>query len=522
MDRSLFKRKKFILLVLLLVLLPIIFYSVYEISSLDENEQIIQEVYQQQMNLILYSINKSAWDICNDWITKISQMIGDNASYGIEEDLSKFLEKNSAIRIIITCDTSFMNQKVISNPTDLPEFADVSRIIEEIQTNKKIISRLYTRLQVKYRKIEPLHIDYSHSSYKDRIILLSLLEGVDPQLLVLIISSNNFIDHFLRPVIWDASHDEFNVGIFREGTKDPLISTDYLDPEDKLVTRRLWIFPEHYLAISLKSYTIENMAESRFKRSLLLIGILGIMLIIGAVFLYRNIQHEMEIARLKSEFVSNVSHELRTPLSIIRMFAETIELNRLESDQERQEFCKIIGIESERLAHIIENFLDISRLEAGQREYRFENINLNEIVENILNIYRFHIENRGFKLDIDLSDKYLRMKGDKESLAEILINLLDNAMKYSEREKYIAVRTQSDNGKIILEVEDKGIGIPEVSLDRIFNKFYRVPRHEGEKQRGTGLGLALVKNIVDAHEAEIKVKSIPEVGSCFRILFNSD
>jgi two-component system phosphate regulon sensor histidine kinase PhoR len=522
MDRSLFKQNKFILLVLLLVLLPIIYYSVYEISSLDENEQIIQEVYQQQMNLILYSINKSAWDICNDWITKISQMIGDNAPYEIEEELSKFLEENIAIRNIITCDTSLMNQKVISHPTGLTESADVPRIIEEIQTNKKIISRLYARLQVKYRKIEPLPVDYNHSLSNDQVILLSLLEEADPQLLVLILSTNNFIDHFLRPVIWDASHDEFNVGIFREGNKDPLISTDNLDPEGKLVTRRLWIFPDHYLAISLKSYTLENMAASRFKRSLLLIGILGIMLIIGAVFLYRNIKHEMEIARLKSEFVSNVSHELRTPLSIIRMFAETIELNRLESDQERQEFCKIIGRESERLAHIIENFLDISRLEAGQREYRFENINLNEIVENILNIYRFHIENRGFNLDTNLSDKSLRMKGDKESLAEVLINLIDNAMKYSERDKYIAVRTQSDNGKIILEVEDKGIGIPEEALDLIFNKFYRVPRQKGEKLKGTGLGLALVKNIVDAHEAEIKVKSTPQNGSCFRILFKSD
>jgi two-component system phosphate regulon sensor histidine kinase PhoR len=354
------------------------------------------------------------------------------------------------------------------------------------------------------------------------VILLSLLKEADPQLLVLLISTNNFIDYFLRPVIWDASHDEFNVGIFREGNKDPLISTDYLDPEGKLVTRRLWIFPDHYLAISLKSFTIENMAASRFKRSLLLIGILGIMLIIGAVFLYRNIQHEMEIARLKSEFVSNVSHELRTPLSIIRMFAETIELNRLDSDQERIKYSKIIGRESERLAHIIENFLDISRLEAGQREYKFESLNLNEIVTNIFNIYRFHIENRGFNLDLNLSDKKLVMKGDKESLAEVLINLFDNSMKYSEKDKYIAVRTLFDNGKIILELEDKGIGIPEEALDRIFNKFYRVPRQKGEKQKGAGLGLTLVKSIVDVHGGEITVTSKPGEGSCFRILFNSD
>jgi len=522
MDPSLLKQKKFVPLVFFLVILPIIFYSVYEISSLNENEQIIHEVYRHQMNLMLYSINKSAWDICNDWISKSSQMIDENVSTELQNDLPKFLEDNGAIRLLITCDTLFMNQRVFNDSTNPLEYGVVPRIIQEIQSKENIISKLYTRLQINYRKIESLHVESNLPLYKSHEILLSLVNGKDPQVLILFISTQKFIDHFLKPVIWDVSRDEFSVGIFREGSKDPLVSTGFLGPTRDLVTRRLWVFPGHYLAISLKSYTIENMAASRFKRSLLLIGILGIMLIIGAVFLYRNIRHEMEIARLKSEFVSNVSHELRTPLSIIRMFAETIELDRLESDRERIEFCKIIRRESERLTHIIENFLDISRLEVGQREYIFESMNLNEIIENILNIYRFHIENRGFKLESNLSDKILRIKGDKESLVEVLINLLDNAMKYSERDKHIAVRTLSDNGKIILEVEDRGIGIPEEAIDRIFNKFYRVPRQKGEKQKGTGLGLTLVKNIVDAHEAKIMVKSTLEEGSCFRILFNSE
>lgn len=522
MDRSLFKQKKFILLVFLLVILPIIYYSVYEISSLNENEQIIQEIYRHQMNLMLYSVNKSAWDTCNDWITKLSQIVSEKKSTEAQSDLSKFLEDNSAISFLIICDTLYMNQRVVRNSTIPFENGVVSRIIQEIQSKDNIISKLYTRLQINYRKIESFQVESNHPIYKNHVILLSLIKGKDPQVLILFVSTQKFVDHFLSPVIWDASHDEFSVGIFQEGNKDALVSTDFLDPASNLVTRRLWIFPNHYLAISLKDYNIENMAASRFKRSLLLIGILGIMLIIGAVFLYRNIQHEMEIARLKSEFVSNVSHELRTPLSIIRMFAETIELNRLESDQERREFCKIIGRESERLAHIIENFLDISRLEAGQRGYKFESLNLNEIVTNIFNIYRFHIENKGFELNINLCDQKLVMKGDKESLTEVLINLFDNSIKYSEKDKYIAIRTLFDNGKIILEVEDKGIGIPEEALDRIFNKFYRVPRQKGEKQKGAGLGLTLVKNIVDDHGGEIKVTSNPGKGSCFRILFNSD
>jgi len=521
MNRSLFKQQKFILLVFFLVILPIIYYSVYEISSLNENEQIIQEVYHHQMNLMLYSVNKSAWDICNDWMIKLDQMIDKNTLTESQNDLSKFVEDNSAIRLLITCDTLYMNQRTVSSSTSPPENGVVSNIIREIQSKEDIIAKLYARLKINYRKIESLPVDFNQSLYKENVILFSLLKEKNPQLLILLISIDNFIDHFLRPIIWDASRDEFSLGIFREGNEAPLASTDSLDLASDLVTRRLWIFPYHYLAISMKDYTIENMATSRFKRSLLLIGILGIMLAVGAVFLYRNIQHEMEIARLKSEFVSNVSHELRTPLSIIRMFAETIELNRLESDKERQEFCKIIGRESERLSHIIENFLDISRLEGGQREYNFEDINLNEIVKNILGIYRFHIENKGFTLEMRLAGQNLMIKGDEESVAEILINLLDNSMKYSEKDKYISVSTLSDNGKIILQVEDQGIGIPEEEHDRIFNKFYRIPRQKGDWQKGTGLGLTLVKNIVDAHEGEIEVKSTEKGGSCFQIIFNS-
>ena len=521
MDLSLFKQKKFILLVFLLVLLPIVYYSAYEISSLNENEQIIQEVYNHQMNLMLYSVNKSAWDICNDWMTKLNPMISKRASVESQDELLQFLEDNNAIRLLVTCDTLFMIQNVIRSSSYPVENEIVTDIIDAIKSKDGIISKLFARLQVNYRMIESLQIDSNQSIYKEHVILFSLLHEKDPQVLILFISTKKFIADFLTPVILDASRDEFNVGIFKEGSDEPLVATDLLDPKSELVTRRLWIFPDHYLAISLKDLTLENMSASRFKRSLFLIGILGIMLVIGAVFLYRNIRQEMEIARLKSEFVSNVSHELRTPLSIIRMFAETIELNRMESDQERAEFCKIIRRESERLAHIIENFLDISRLEAGEREYKFEDINLNKIVEDILNIYRFHLENRGFILDTKLSDQKLMMKGDEESVAEVLINLLDNSMKYSEKQKYILVSTLSENGKIVLQVEDKGIGIPEEEHDRIFKKFYRIRRVKGVRQKGMGLGLTLVKNIVDAHGGEIEVRSAQNGGSCFRIVFKS-
>ena len=159
----------------------------------------------------------------------------------------------------------------------------------------------------------------------------------------------------------------------------------------------------------------------------------------------------MRIAQMKSEFVSNVSHELRTPLSLIRMFAETIELNRFNSEEEKNEFCRIIEKESERLTHIINNFLDISRMETGSRGYVLQDIDLNKLIGDILSVYRFHMENRGFVIEKDLYQKELVIKGDRESLTEVLVNLLDNAIKYSADRKQITLSTGIDNNSVYLE-----------------------------------------------------------------------
>ena len=199
MNQSLFKQKKFFLLVFFLVLLPIIYYSVYEISSLNENEQMIQEVYQHQMNMMLYSVNKSAWDTCNDWISKLSQIVGKKRIAESDEALSNFLEKNTAIKMLMISDTLFLDPVVVSTLTEPPESEVVEKIIHEIKGKKDIISKLYSRLQINYRKIESLNIDGNQALYKEHVILLSLISEENPRLVVLLISTDSFINHILRP-----------------------------------------------------------------------------------------------------------------------------------------------------------------------------------------------------------------------------------------------------------------------------------------------------------------------------------
>jgi signal transduction histidine kinase len=225
----------------------------------------------------------------------------------------------------------------------------------------------------------------------------------------------------------------------------------------------------------------------------------------------------MALAKLKSDFVANVSHELRTPLSLIRLYAETLEMGRLTTPDKPQEYYRIIRKESERLTGLINNILDFSRIEAGRKEYDFRDTDLAELVRNTLDAYRFQIEQHGFTLETSVADDLPPMRVDREAIARSLLNLINNAVKYSAKEKFLSVKLYRENGHASLEVCDHGIGIPRNEQARIFEKFYRVGDPLVHNTKGSGLGLSLVRHIVEAHGGAIAVESVPGEGSKFTI-----
>jgi signal transduction histidine kinase len=242
------------------------------------------------------------------------------------------------------------------------------------------------------------------------------------------------------------------------------------------------------------------------------------LLMIGGIFLtYRNISREMNLARLKSDFVANVSHELRTPLALIRLYAETLELGRLNSKEKYQEYFRIIREESERLSSLINNILDFSRIEAGRKEYEFKETDLSELVRSTLDTYRFQIEQNGFTFEENIAKDIPPVNVDREAIARSLLNLVNNALKYSKDKKYIGVSLYRANGSVKLEVSDHGIGIPPAEQEKIFEKFYRCGDPLVHNVKGSGLGLSLVRHIVRAHGGDVKVESAPEGGSKFTI-----
>jgi len=237
----------------------------------------------------------------------------------------------------------------------------------------------------------------------------------------------------------------------------------------------------------------------------------------GMLLAYRNVSRELALAKLKSDFVSNVSHELRTPLSLIRLYAETLELGRISTRGKHQEYYEIIRKESERLTSLINNILDFSRIEAGKKEYSFRETDMADLVRSTLDSYRFEIEQNGFQFEQKIDNNLPQLRVDREAIARSLLNLVNNAVKYSATEKYLGVHLYRRNGGVNLEVVDHGIGIPAKEQLKIFEKFYRVGDPLVHNTKGSGLGLSLVQHIVQAHGGVVAVESAPGHGSKFII-----
>jgi len=208
---------------------------------------------------------------------------------------------------------------------------------------------------------------------------------------------------------------------------------------------------------------------------------------------------------------------LRTPLALIRLYAETLELGRLKEKEKYQEYFRIIREESERLTALINNILDFSRIEAGRKEYEFQETNLGELVHSTLESYRFQIQQNGFAFEEKISPDIPPVKVDREAIARSLLNLVNNALKYSKDRKFIGVSLYRSDSSINLEVRDSGIGIPANEQEKIFEKFYRCGDPLVHNVKGSGLGLSLVRHIARAHGGDVLVESSPEQGSKFTI-----
>lgn len=506
--------KKIILPLLFVVLIPAISYSVYEITSLNETEKVIEEIYKNQLDVILNSVNQYSDLIVTNWVNEINSKLTSDKVKLTRKDVDNLFQKNKSLLQLYV-----FNDSTLSDGYSLKreEASSEENIKTIIKNNRQKVERLFRYIKAEYRKIEPLE-----SEIKQRQFLAVLLNSTDKEILaVLELNTSRFIDEVLRPVILEAAGNEFAISCNSSTDTHNFNFDESTEGKDAEVTSSLWLIPNYELGIILKGRTLGGLIAERTYTNLLLIVLMNIVVIGGVIIIYRNIRQEIKLAQIKSDFVSNVSHELRTPLALISMYSETLEMERVRTEEKKKEYYRVLSQESNRLSRIVNSILSFSKIESGKRKYNFQPADLNELITQVYENYKYHLETKGFTFKISLNKQMPELELDREAITEAVINLVDNAAKYSNENKSIELKTLYYNNKPAIEVVDNGIGISKEDQHKIFDKFFRVSTGLVHDTKGTGLGLTIVKHVIDSHNAKIELESKEGNGSTFRIIFNS-
>jgi two-component system phosphate regulon sensor histidine kinase PhoR len=261
--------------------------------------------------------------------------------------------------------------------------------------------------------------------------------------------------------------------------------------------------------------------SSRRPIDFILIGLSAITVFVGLGVLTVAVRTEKQASALKSDFIANVSHELKTPLSLIRMFGEMLATGRTKGPETAKEYAQIITRESERLSRLIDNVLDFARIERGKAAYAFAIGDLGEVLSRALDVYRYRVDREQMALHVHIADDLPPVRIDESAMTLVVMNLVDNALKYAADGKELAVSVTHEDGRVKLAIRDRGPGIPEDERERIFDRFYRGRDVRGRPVRGSGIGLSLVEHIARAHGGTVEVESHsapdPQHGSTFTV-----
>jgi signal transduction histidine kinase len=245
----------------------------------------------------------------------------------------------------------------------------------------------------------------------------------------------------------------------------------------------------------------------------MVVALLGV----GGYITARAVKHELELARLQSEFVSTVSHEFRSPLTGIRQLGELLARGRVPTEERRQEYYERITHESDRLARLVENILDFSQMEHGRKQYRIERLETAAWLQRVVADAR-GLQARGSAVVVaSIPSDLPAIEADPAAMSSAIHNLLDNAIKYSPGRPAVWLDAEARNGRVTIRVRDEGVGIGPGELDRVFERFYRAEAEVTREVKGAGLGLSLVRHVVDAHDGAVACKSQPGQGSTFTI-----
>ena len=261
----------------------------------------------------------------------------------------------------------------------------------------------------------------------------------------------------------------------------------------------------------------ETLLTSRRGIYLYMFVLLAGILIFGLTLTIRIVTHELELGKMKSDFVSTVSHEFKSPLTSIRQLSEMLQAGRVPSEERRQRYYNVLLEQSERLSLLIDNILDFAKMEEGKKEFEFEMVDMGPLLEELVSTIQQQVRHEGFTVQAKIDKPLPSIQVDRAAITQAITNLIDNAIKYSAGAKKINVRGFTENQYLIITVRDFGLGIEPEEIDKVFERFYRGGDELTRTVKGSGLGLTLVKQIIEAHHGSVHVESGPGRGSTFSI-----
>jgi signal transduction histidine kinase len=350
--------------------------------------------------------------------------------------------------------------------------------------------------------------------------LFSLLPGTDYGQWGMILDPGHILNDTILPLI-HKNANETNFQWKVTGANGELLAMSASIPED--APPMYVMFPAYLPPWTLSLYPeASGLFVSLFRRGeglffYIFIAIL-VILAAGLFFTLQTVNHELYLSRMKSYFMSTVSHEFKSPLTSIRQMAEMLVRGRVPSEERQQKYYTTILQQSERLSHLIDNILDFSKMEEGQKTFRFEKADITLVVKDMVESFQKLTADEGFQISLSIHEPLPDVVFDREAMEQVIHNLMDNACKYSGESRTIELRLYPKGSKMVISVRDHGIGIRKEDQNKIFSRFYRAGEELTQTVKGSGIGLTIVKQIVEAHQGEVTVESIPGKGSVFSVI----
>lgn len=368
----------------------------------------------------------------------------------------------------------------------------LTRAVEELLAEPKEVLRVGSRLHIACWQRDPL---------------------------AAIVLSGSFLESHWWPPVSSITEEQGVVAVLCSSDGKQVFGSPPLNAQSLMVTNSIQAGVSQWHLRVWPSHPDQLYSDLKQRQNLymgLLIFVVAF-LIFGSYITARTVRRELEVARMRADFVSTVSHEFRSPLTGIRQLGEMLVDGRVRDEGRRQQYYGMIVRESERLGRLVENVLDFSRMEEGRKEYRFGPLDTAAWLRGVVDDFQSESAGNCVSITTSIPEALPQISADGEALRCAVHNLLDNAVKYSPDTKTVWLDARAEDGYVTISVRDRGVGISGQDRKRIFGKFYRVKGPISLKVKGAGLGLSLVKHIVTAHGGAVECESREGVGSTFSI-----